>query len=100
MSYHWHLTEARTATVEIDANYRGGTFYYVQGDPRQFEPARVLVNPRITLGGPGDVWKLSVWARNVTNKRYFSEIFNDGGSVIGFPAAPRQIGATFSYRWQ
>jgi hypothetical protein len=26
--------------------------------------------------------------------------FNDGGSVIGFPAAPRQIGATFSYRWQ
>jgi iron complex outermembrane recepter protein len=99
ISYHWLLAEERTATVEVDANYRGGTFYYVQGDPRQFEPARALVNPRITLGGPGDVWKLSVWAKNVTNKQYFSEIFNDGGSVIGFPAAPRQVGATFSYRW-
>ena len=99
LSYHWALAESRTATVEIDANYRGGTFYYVQGDPRQFEPARTLVNPRITLGGPGDIWKLSVWAKNVTNKQYFSEIFNDGGSVVGFPAAPRQIGATFSYRW-
>ena len=100
MSYHWRLAEDRSVTVEIDANYRGGTFYYVQGDPRQFEPARTLVNPRITLGGPGDVWKLSVWAKNVTDKQYFSEIFNDGGSVIGFPAPPRQIGATFSYRWQ
>jgi outer membrane receptor protein involved in Fe transport len=87
-------------TVEIDANYRGGTFYYVQGDPRQFEPARTLVNPRITLGGPGDVWKLSVWAKNVGDKQYFSERFNDGGSVIGFPAPPRQIGATFNYRWR
>jgi iron complex outermembrane recepter protein len=99
VSYLWHLAEARTMTVEIDANYRGGTFYYVQGDPRQFQPGYVLVNPRITLGGPGDVWKISVWAKNVTNKQYFSEIFNDGGSVVGFPAAPRQIGATLSYRW-
>jgi iron complex outermembrane receptor protein len=99
VSYHWPLAAQRTATVEIDASYRGSTFYYVQGDPRQFVPARTLVNPRITLGGPGDVWKLSLWAKNVTNKQYFGEIFNDGGSVIGFPAAPRQVGATFSYRW-
>ena len=99
ISYHWRLAEERTVTVEVDANYRGGTFYYVQGDPRQFEPARVLVNPRITLGGADDVWTLSMWAKNVTNKQYFGEIFNDGGSVVGFPAAPRQIGATFSYHW-
>jgi iron complex outermembrane receptor protein len=100
ISYRWTLAGARSATVEIDANYRGGTFYYVQGDPRQFEPAYVLVNPRLTLGGPGDVWKMSLWAKNATNKQHFSEIFNDGGSVIGFPAAPRQVGATFSYRWR
>ncbi len=99
ISYRWPLAGSRTATVEVDANYRGGAFYYVQGDPRQFQPAYVLVNPRITLGGPGDVWKLSLWAKNVTNKQYFREIFNDGGSVIGFPAAPRQVGATLSYRW-
>ena len=99
ISYHWLLAEERTLTVEVDASYRGGTFYYVQGDPRQFEAARTLVNPRLTLGGPDDVWKLSVWAKNVTNKQYFSEIFNDGGAVIGFPAAPRQVGATFSYHW-
>jgi outer membrane receptor protein involved in Fe transport len=59
-----------------------------------------LFNPSIALGDRADIWKLSVWAKNALNKLYFREIFNDGGSVIGFPAAPRQIGATFSYRWR
>ena len=100
MSYHWTTAGSLSASVAIDANWRGGTFYYVQGDPRQFEPAYVLINPRLTLGSSSDVWKVSLWAKNVTNKYYFREIFNDGGSVIGFPAAPREIGLTFSYHWQ
>jgi len=99
MSYHWALQSARVATVAVDANWRGGTFYYVQGDPRQFEPAYVLVNPRVSLAGADETWQISLWAKNVGNKQYFREIFNDGASVIGFPAGPRQIGATFSYHW-
>ena len=99
MSYRFALSEGLTATVAVDANWRGGTFYYVQGDPRQFEPAYVLVDPRITVAGPKERWKVSLWAKNVTNKHYFREIFNDGASVVGFPAAPRQIGATFDYSW-
>ncbi|MBS0373467.1 MAG: TonB-dependent receptor [Proteobacteria bacterium] len=100
ISYRWSLSSSLTATAAVDANWRGGTFYYVQNTPDQFQAAYVLVDPRLTLSGPGDVWKLSLWAKNATNKRYYREIFNDGGSVIGFPAAPRQIGLTYSYRWQ
>jgi hypothetical protein len=43
---------------------------------------------------------IAPWAKNALDKLSFREIFNDGGSVIGFPAAPRQLGATFSYRWR
>ncbi|MDB6091380.1 MAG: TonB-dependent receptor [Gammaproteobacteria bacterium] len=100
MSYHWPVSDKLMASVVVDANWRGGTFYYVQGDPRQFQPAYVLVDPRLTLSDAADVWKISLWAKNVTNKKYYREIFNDGASVIGFPAAPRQIGASFSYHWQ
>jgi len=99
-NYRWALTGTLSMTAGIDVNWRGGTFYYVQNTPDQFEPAYVLINPRLTLGGPGDVWKLALWAKNASNKHYYREIFNDGGSVIGFPAAPRQIGLTYSYRWQ
>ena len=100
VSYRWALSNQLSATVGVDVNWRGGTFYYVQNTPNQFEPAYVLVDPRITIGGPSDVWRVSLWAKNATNKHYYREIFNDGGSVIGFPAAPRQIGVTYSYRWQ
>ena len=100
MSYHWALSEKLKATMILDANYRGDTFYYVQGDPRQHIGGYGLFNPSIAVGDPADIWKLSVWAKNALDKLYFREIFNDGGSVIGFPAAPRQIGATFSYRWR
>jgi len=100
MSYHWAFSEKLKATMILDANYRGDTFYYVQGDPRQHIGGYGLFNPSIALGDPADIWKLSIWAKNALNKLYFREIFNDGGSVIGFPAAPRQIGATFSYRWR
>ena len=100
LSYKWALSGGMTVTSGVDVSWRGGTFYYVQNTPNQFEPAYVLVDPRITVAGPGDAWKVSLWAKNALNKHYYREIFNDGGSVIGFPAAPRQIGVTFSYRWQ
>ena len=100
VSYKWAFATGLSVTAGVDVNWRGGTFYYVQNTPNQFEPAYVLVDPRITLTGPNDVWKVTLWAKNAANKRYFREIFNDGGSVVGFPAAPRQIGATFTYRWQ
>ncbi len=99
VSYRRTLSDAVSATLGVDANWRGGTYYYVQNSPLQFQSAYVLVNPRLMLAGPGDIWSLSLWAKNVGNKQYYREIFNDGGSIIGFPAAPRQIGATFSYRW-
>jgi iron complex outermembrane recepter protein len=100
ISYKWALSPRLTATAGVDANWRGGTYYYVQNDPRQFIPAYFLWNPRFTLAGPGEVWSVKFWMKNASNKLYFREIFNDGGSVIGFPAPPRTFGATFSYRWQ
>jgi iron complex outermembrane recepter protein len=99
-TYKWALSSTLSMSAGVDVNWRGGTFYYVQNTPNQFAPAYVLIDPRVTLAGPGDVWKVSLWAKNASNKHYYREIFNDGGSVIGFPAAPRQIGLTYSYRWQ
>lgn len=100
MTYHWSVSNSLVASAGFDLNWRGGTFYYVQGDPRQFEPAYVLIDPRLTLSDQDEVWKITLWAKNVSNKQYFAEIFNDGGSVVGFPAAPRQVGVTFSYHWK
>jgi hypothetical protein len=48
--------------------------------------------PRCLVGaGISYHWSLSA---KRTNKQHFGEIFNDGGSVIGFPAALRQLDRT------
>ncbi len=99
VSYRWKLGADIAATVGVDTNWRGGTYYYVQNNPLQFEPAYLLWNPRFMLSGAGDIWSLSLWAKNAGDRHYFREIFNDGGSIIGFPAAPRQIGLTYAYHW-
>ena len=100
IGYKWALAPRLSATAGVDANWRSGTYYYVQNDPRQFIPAYFLWNPHFTLAGPGEAWSVKLWMKNASGKHYFREIFNDGGSVIGFPAPPRTFGATFSYRWQ
>jgi iron complex outermembrane recepter protein len=98
-SYTFHPDGGYSVKASLEANFRGGTYYYVQNDPRQFQGGYWLYGPRATLNDPAGKWSVSAWIKNAGNKHYFSEIFNDGGSVIGFPAAPRVIGVTLDYHW-
>ena len=46
--------------------------------------------------------ELAVWARNVTNEKYYNALFNGYGTfgtAIRFQAAPRTFGATVAYRF-
>jgi iron complex outermembrane receptor protein len=67
-------------------------------------PAQVIVNARVSLAdipmGPV-TGKLSLWGKNITNTRYFSEILP--GSVIGFVdgnvSPPATYGVDLSFKW-
>jgi iron complex outermembrane recepter protein len=98
-NYTFHLDGGYTLKAILEANFRGGTYYYVQNDPRQFQGGYWLFAPRVALTDPNGKWTVSAWAKNAANKHYYREIFNDGGSVIGFPASPRVIGVTLDYHW-
>ncbi len=99
-SYTYHLQSGFSLNAALDTTYRSGTYYYVQNDPRQYQKAYVLLGPRLTLDSPDKVWSLTAWMKNAADKRYFREIFNDGGSVIGFPAPPQTFGLTLDYHWR
>ena len=67
-------------------------------------PETVIVNARVSLGdipmGPV-IGKVSLWGKNITNERYFSEILP--GSVIGFVdgnvSPPATYGVDLSFKW-
>ena len=98
-SYTFHPDGGYSLKAALEANFRGGTYYYVQNDPRQYQGGYWLYGPRATLTPPSGRWSAALWAKNAGDKRYFREIFNDAAAVVGFPAPPRVIGVTFDYHW-
>ncbi len=75
------------------------------GIPRSYKtPGQVLLNARVSLAeipmGPVE-GKVSLWAKNITNQRYFSEILP--GAVIGFVdgnvSPPATYGVDLSLKW-
>ena len=98
-SYTFHPDGDYLLKASLEANFRGGTYYYVQNDPRQYQGGYWQYAPRLALSDASGLWNLSVYSKNAGDKRYFREIFNDGGSVIGFPAPPRTVGVTLDYHW-
>lgn len=97
ISYRWQLRDGLTASAALEAIYRGSTYYYVQNNPFQRQGAYWLFNPRI--GIDGERWTARAFILNAGDRHYFREIFNDGGSIIGFPAPPRTFGFSLGYRW-
>lgn len=63
---------------------------------------RTLVNARLTLRLPGDDWEFVVEGRNLTDKVYYTDIFDNRGStnsVQGSVGEPRTFAATVKRRF-
>lgn len=64
-------------------------------------PSYGVMNLRAAAMLPSGL-ELAVWARNVTNEKYYNALFNGYGTfgtAIRFQAAPRTFGATVAYRF-
>jgi iron complex outermembrane receptor protein len=63
---------------------------------------RTLVNARLALRLPGNDWEVAVEARNLTDKLYYTDIFDNRGStnsVQGSPGEPRTFAVTVKRRF-
>ncbi len=99
-SYEWDLTSKLRAKTSVDANYQDDIFYSISNNPNQLQKGYMVANARFAIIDADDQWSVTAWVKNLTDKDYFGEIFSDGALAVGFPAAPRTIGITFTYHWQ
>jgi len=63
---------------------------------------RTLVNARITFRAADQKWEVSVEARNLTDKLYYTDVFDNRGStnsVQGTPGEPRTFAATIKRKF-
>src|SRR3546814_4089839 len=65
-------------------------------------PAYGLLNARVTLNLDSPVMELSVWGRNITRKRYLTNVadfITSFGVAEGSIGEPRTYGVTLGYRF-
>ncbi|CAN5485767.1 hypothetical protein BH09PSE4_BH09PSE4_03910 [soil metagenome] len=63
---------------------------------------RTLVNARLTFRTPDKGWELALEARNLTDKLYYTDIFDNRGStnsIQGSPGEPRTFAVTLKRRF-
>jgi len=108
--YEYALPGGATLTPRIDVNHQdafnrnANNVDAATGGKDIFGEVagRTLVNARLALRLPGDNWEIAVEARNLTDKLYYSDIFDNRGStnsVQGSPGEPRTFAVSVKRRF-
>lgn len=97
------ISGALKVFATADWRYRTRSYYAIN-DPNTIQPAYSLVNATIGIGDIGDHARISVFVRNLFDKRYAAVIypgnFSVGQYVQTLPDnAFRRIGAAFEWRF-
>ena len=97
--YEHRMAHGGTLTLQTDFSYYDDQFFTPPNDPFIFQEGYWLLNGRIAYRPPNEDFELAFWAKNITNKDYFTAIFDLApfGFYPGFTGDPITWGVTFSY---
>ena len=82
----FHVNSRTRTTSSLGAT----SFFYV--------PARTLLDLRAGIGADDGSWRLQFWAKNVTNKYYWTDRQISQDPIFQNAGAPRTYGLTFSHK--
>ncbi|MEC8429710.1 MAG: TonB-dependent receptor, partial [Pseudomonadota bacterium] len=78
------------------SRYQGASYRDAANDPLLESDSYWLTNANVKLTIAGG-WEISVWGKNITDKRYLSQGFNQSSLGNGYRVygSPRTYGLTF-----
>jgi iron complex outermembrane receptor protein len=98
VEYSHGLTSNLQSTSGIEYTFRSSSYYNSDDSAYSLIRGYGLLNMHMSAGPPSEHWQISLWARNVLNKEYFSALSAGGvfgaGYVAGSIGDPRTYGAT------
>lgn len=95
------LNDTLALTVGGDATIRTKQSMYLSADPKYVIPGQTLLNARMGLKN-GDTWSLSLFARNLTNRIYPTQLYPTSAFAQGGlwqvldPNSQRTVGVQFN----
>ncbi|MCZ8018369.1 TonB-dependent receptor [Novosphingobium sp.] len=96
-SYEFALSGSVSAKLAVDGRYQSSAFKDALNDPVVAVEAYWVWNARASILRKGD-WDLSIWGKNLGNKRYVTQGVNQTVLGVGFRVygAPRTYGVSIS----
>lgn len=96
-SYEFALSGSVSARLALDGRYQSSAFKDALNDPVVAVDAYWVWNARASILRKGD-WDLSIWGKNLGNKRYVTQAVNQTVLGVGFRVygAPRTYGVSIS----
>ena len=96
-SYEFALSGSVSARLAVDGRYQSSAFKDALNDPVVAVDAYWVWDARASILRKGD-WDLSIWGKNLGNKRYVTQAVNQTVLGVGFRVygAPRTYGVSIS----
>lgn len=99
-NYETAVMEHLNTVVGADFSYVGGTHSDLDGNALFKIPAYRLLNLRVSLRDPNQLWELTFFGRNITNDFYLlSSPQLSADTIVRYTGMPRTLGATLSYNF-
>ena len=89
----------RLGMVTFDVRYSWQSDMYWATDNIAKEPSYGLLDGRVAIGPENKKWAVAVWAKNLTDELYRTNVIPFGGDEVSQFGAPRTYGLDATYRY-
>ena len=101
LKYQREIGGGLSTKAVLDASYKGETTYDIVRQPESaVEEGYWLANARIGLTDAGERWEIYLWARNLLNEKYRSQVLNSTVGAGESWGLPRTYGIAIERNWQ
>jgi iron complex outermembrane receptor protein len=100
--YRWSLGDRGTLMPRVDANHDDDFYRDPSNSPFSNVAGRTLLNARVAYQSSGDDWQLALECKNLTDKLYYTDVFDNRGStrsIQGRPGEPRTFAVTVKHKF-
>ena len=98
--YDWALGERVGAFFGSNITYHNNTNGQFGDYPQVAIPSYYLVNMRAGLKSADDRWRVGLFGNNVTNRYYWTSVYQQSDVIVRYTGKPATWGVAVSYRYQ
>ncbi|MBY8820843.1 TonB-dependent receptor [Sphingomonas colocasiae] len=93
------ISDSLNLQATLNGRYQSKSNTIFEDLPLYKIPGYGVVNGSIGIAGPDDKWSVSLWARNLFDKYYWTAVASNANVVVRFASPPRTFGATLAVRF-